>query len=452
MTYAMKKALNILTGLLVLVALGFQTSCSKDDEDTVEPNDYCYISGFTLGTLTRYVTSTDDDGTEITTTLTYAGSYYPVAIDHVAGTITSSVPLLVGTDLTIVPATINGGGYFTYRPVGSESEWTAFTSGNYVDFSTPLVFRATATDGKSYRDYVVTLIVRDNDPNAYTWEQMMPQDDATSLLEGRAERKAVAWGDGLAILSIDTNNDIHLTATPKTEAPTWADVLCTGASGAELSTMQVMSDKMWMSTTDGALLQSADGATWSTVVQTTSGTTVRLLGASKDFLYAAINGTSVCTSADGITWTETSMDSESNLFPTADCASLYYAQSNENKRMLLVGNNGENTTTWSRIEKDNEQWTLISATGDHDYILPWTDLEETSLVSYSDKIIAIGHTAETYITSDNGLTWKTYEELSLTNTALPESGEKLSATAAGEYIWVITGSSIWRARLNGFGE
>ena len=180
MTSSMKKALNILFALLALLLVWPLSSCKKDDEDTTKPNSLCYISSFTLGTLTYYRTSTNESGEEVTTTYTYAGSYYPMAIDQIArqqetepsvyaGTIYSTKPLLVGTDPTIVPVTLAGEGNFTYRPLNNEGAWITFTSGDNVDFSTPVVFRATATDGGSSRDYLVTISIRNNDPNGYNF-------------------------------------------------------------------------------------------------------------------------------------------------------------------------------------------------------------------------------------------------------------------------------------------
>lgn len=462
MTSSMKKALNILFALLALLLVWPLSSCKKDDEETTTPTSLCYISSFTLGTLTYYRTSTDESGEAVTTTYTYAGSYYPMAIDQIprqqemapslyAGTIYSTKPLLVGTDPTIVPVTIAGEGNFTYRPLNNEGAWITFTSGDNVDFSTPVVFRATATDGGSSRDYLVTITIRDNDPSGYTWEQMMPADGGTSLLAGRGERRATAWKNGFAIVSIDGSNAFHLTTATGTTAPTWSDTPCTGADGAEVSSLQKSQGKLWMHTTSGALLRSADGVAWETVTQTDASTTIQLLAASPNLLYATVNGV-MSSSEDGQAWTAVNLDDDESLFPFTNHAATYYTQSNGTARVILTGSCGETTATWYREEDEDEPWLLISRTGDNDYNLPWSSLKEGSLVDYCSRIIAIGKSATTYYSTDNGVTWKEYTELTLGSGQQAADGEHIAATVAGEYIWIITGPRIWRARLNSYGE
>ena len=463
MTSSMKKALHILFALLALLAVWPLTSCSKKEEDTVKPTSLCYISSFTLGTLTYYRTSTSETGEEVTTTYTYAGSYYPMAIDQIArqqeiapsliaGTIYSTKPLLLGTDPTIVPVTIAGEGNFSYRHLNDESTWISFTSGDNVDFSTPVVFRSTATDGGSCRDYLVTITIRDNDPNGYTWEQMMPAEGVESMLVGRGERRAVAWKDGFAIVSIDDNNALHLTTAAGTAAPTWADTPCTGADGAEVSSLQVSQSKLWMHTTNGTLLQSANGVAWETVAQTDASTTIQLLAASPSLLYATVNGVVSC-SKDGQTWTAVSLDADESLFPFTDHAATCYSQSNGTNRVILTGRCGETTTTWNREEDDDDDpWLLISRTGDNSYNLPWASLKEGCLVNYYGMIIAIGKSASTYRSTDNGITWKEYSELKLGSSQQAGTGDHIAATVAGEYIWIIAGLRVWRARLNSYGE
>ena len=459
----MKKALNILSVLLVLLALLPVISCSKDEEDTVEPTSFCYISTFTLGTLTYYNTSTDEKGEEVKIPITYAGSYYPMAIDQIArqhdiapallaGSISSTKPLLVGTDPTIVPVIIAGEGNFFYRPINEESTWIPFTSGNTVDFSTPLVFRAAATDGSGFRDYIVTINIRSNDPNGYSWEQMMPVDGGTSLLEGRGDRCAIAWKEGFAIVSLDNNNSLHFTTAASTTSPTWSDASCTGADGADVRSLQTYKDELWMNTTSGALLRSADGIAWETVAQSESGTTVHLLAASPNLLYADVNNV-VCGSEDGVTWKSLTLDADASLFPFTNHAAVSYEQSNGMPRVILAGSYGEETTTWNREEDDEDDpWVLISRTGDNAYSLPKATLQDASLVNYCGMIIAIGKTSSPYSTTDNGVTWKEYTELKLGDGQQAATDEHIAATVAGEYIWIITGSRIWRARLNSYGE
>lgn len=446
----MKKALYTLPLVLLAVALCLD-SCKKDDENTVEPTPYCYISSITLGTLTRYEASTDENGEATTTTVTYAGSYYPVAIDPISGNITNSTPLLLGTDRTIVPMTITGEGDFYTRPIDDEMAWTPFTAGNSIDFTTPVVIRAIATDGESYRDYTMTLNIRDNDPEGYTWEQMAPLSSDDSWLAGLQERRAITWQGGIALAAHHQDGKTYLATTTATATPAWTVVTATGADDADTRTLQGYNGQLWLSTPAGTLLQSADGQTWQAVAQTAA-TSVQLLAASSKALYAWINGAEVCASADGQTWTPVALEGTASLFPTEGYASLSYTQTDGTPRVIVAGQTGTTVALWNMIVAADEPWPLLTRTGDNSYILPWSTLQEVSLMSYSGKLIAIGRGTATFQSADNGLTWKEYTQLALPEGPAATASEHISACATGEYIWFFTGARLWRARLNSYGE
>ena len=440
---------GIMLFLCSFMALTF--SCSKD-EDYVEPTSDCYIRSMTLGTLTRYEYSVDENGESTSTTITYSGSYYPLQINQIEGTITNSIPLLLNTDRTIVPITLEGKGDFVYRPVNSEEAWVEFTSGNNIDFTTPVVFRANATDGESYRDYTVTLIIRDNDPDGYTWKQMMPVGDNASVLEGRRQRRAIAWNEGLAIVNADDAGALHVTITPTLEAQTWTDMLCTGAEGADIRTLQAFDNHMWMSTAEGALIKSDDGQTWNAVEQPANGT-VRLLAATDEALYACINSAAICYSGNGTEWKSLMLDDDIALFPVDTFSTAYYKSSTSSvPRLAAIGKAGEDVVVWNKLLDEDEPWTLLSRTGDNEYTLPWDSLQTVNMVAYSNRLIAIGNTADTYRSTDNGLTWHLYTQFTLDDEKTADDADLVSATTAGEYIWLFTGARIWRARLNSYGE
>ena len=457
----MKNYQNILVkGLLLCLLMTSFMACSKNDEETVEPNDYCYIDDITLGTLTRYEYSTNEAGETETTTITYSGAYYPVAIDQLTGTITNTTPLLQNTDRTIVPLTIEGEGNAYYRKQSEEDGWVEFTDGDEVDFTEPIVFRIIATDGGSSRDYTMTLTVRDNDPEAYTWEQMMPQESVANPMEGRAQRKAIARDGGITIVSTDDNGNIFLTTTASTQNPTWTDAACTGAEGADVTSLQTYDGKLWMSTTTGTLLQSEDGKAWSSVAQSLV-QSVKLLASSSAALYALTDNSDICSSTDGTTWNTINLDGEADLFPTDDFASVAYTKAKGSARVLLVGQTSSASAVWNMIVDDDEPWVYYAHPSG--YTLPWTSIQGKSLVSYYStkeqidgevfpRIIAIGRSSTTYYSTDQGYTWHEYTYLTLNDSQRPAENEYIAATAAGEYIWIFTGARIWRARVNNYGE
>lgn len=457
----MNKYQNILVkGLLLSLLITSFMACSKKDEETEEPNDYCYIDDITLGTLTRYEYSTNEASETETTTITYSGAYYPIAINQLTGTITNTTPLLQNTDRTIVPLTIEGEGNAYYRKQSEEDGWMEFTDGDVLDFTEPIVFRIVATNGGSSRDYTMSLTVRDNNPEDYTWEQMMPKEGVANPMEGRAQRKAVARHDGLAIVSTDANGNIFLTTAASTQNPTWTDAACTGASGADVTSLQSYNGKLWMSTTTGTLLQSEDGRAWSSVGQSQV-QSVKLLAASEKALYALVNGCDICSTTDGTTWDIINLDGEKSLFPTDDFASVAFTKAKGTSRVLLVGQASSASAVWNLIVDDDEPWAYYA--NPSGYALPWSSIQGKSLVSYSStmkqingeetpRIIAIGKSATTYYSTDQGYTWHEYTYLTLNDSQRPADNEYIAATAAGEYIWFFTGNRIWRARVNNYGE
>lgn len=457
----MKNYQNILVkGLFLCLLMTSFMACSKNEEETVEPNDYCYIDDITLGTLTRYEYSTNEASETETTTITYSGAYYPIAINQLTGTITNTTPLLQNTDRTIVPLTIEGEGNAYYRKQSEEDGWMEFTDGDVLDFTEPIVFRIIATDGKSSRDYTMTLTVRDNDPEAYTWEQMMPKEGVVNPMEGRAQRKAITRHDGITIVSTDASGNIFLTTTSSTQEPSWTDAACTGAEGADVTSLQSYDGELWMSTTTGTLLKSEDGRAWSSVAQSQA-QSVKLLAASSAALYALIDGSDICSSTDGTTWNIINLDGEKSLFPTDDFASLAYTKAKGSPRVLLVGQTSSTSAAWNMIVDDDEPWAYYA--NPSGYSLPWTDIKGQCLVGYYStedqidgeeypRIIAIGKTGTTYYSTDQGYTWHEYTYLTLNDSQRPADNEYIAATAAGEYIWFFTGNRIWRARVNNYGE
>lgn len=166
----MISAMNIhqrLQVVLLTTAL-LLTACHKNDDDTTYSDD-CYISGFTLGALRRAMTVTTSAGTDSTYYLAYSGTTYPMVIDQVNNRITNATPLLQNTQLDHVLVTLSFTGACVHAPANDTTTWVNYASTDTIDFTTPRIYRVFSTDGTSRRDYTVSLTVRTEDPEAYTW-------------------------------------------------------------------------------------------------------------------------------------------------------------------------------------------------------------------------------------------------------------------------------------------
>ena len=436
----MKRILySAITAALTILMAG----CTKEDSSVITPTSDCYISSVTLGTMYRNVTQ---GGSTYQTS--FSGSSYDISIDQINGIITNTKPLPARTDLTIVPLSLvaKGSVVFTPKPDNYPTEmpsgWYSYTSaGGTIDFRKPVIFRAYATNGFGHREYEMTLTVREYEEGTYTWEAL-----ETDVLQGRGERQALPWQDGLLLLSADGEGKLHKTTFID---EVWgSDVLCTDADGAQVKTLLSFSNKLWMSTAAGAVICSDDGETWEPVDQTVAGNEVTLMAATEKKLYARIHHADAspsdwtACSDDGETWTPLTLESEKtmDLFPT-DAAALSFKIASVPYVMVAGKTNDNKSVVWVRHENDNETWAKLEPENEAS-ALTWK--EGMTLLRYNYSIIALsGNQTTTYYSPDNGLTWGELKEL-----VLPVTDARFAATAQGGHIYIFAGEKVQRGNVN----
>lgn len=424
-------------------------SCTGSDNDDYTYSSDCYISSMTLGTMRRTVNTTTSDGKDTSYVVSVNGTYYPLKIDQRRQTITSATPLPMGTRISAVLVTVSFEGALVYAPEADTTAWTAYSSRDSLDFSSPLIFRVYAADGSGYRDYTATLTVLDSDPDAYTWTSMT---DAP-MLAGRSSTKMAMLNGKLIAMSLDAEGNAYM--AEKADDDTWTERPCTGISNAEPRTLQVFGNQLWASTTDGVLMHSADGIDWQKA-ENQPATAVTLMAASETALYAAATTgktsafSNLYASADGAAWTPVAVeDNNFELFPTQQTASVAYTQTNGHKRVLIAGLTADAalTTVWNLREQSGEPWVLFSQNGDSNYTL--NAEASMNIVAYNGLLFAIGTT--TYISYDNGITWHSGENINAP-AELQQSSEAIAATTDGNRIWVSAGSKVWKGMLNSLAD
>lgn len=407
-------------------------ACSTDSETSVSSD--CYISSFYLGTLTR--TTTDSEGT--TSEVSYNGAYYPMSINQITGEITNTIPLLTNTDLSSVTANISAVGEVVFTTQGGEP--TYYTTSTYIDFSNPVKFQVYATDGSGYREYTVTVRMRDKDAGSYDWETL-----DGSLLTGKQACCALPWNDGVLLMSADATNNVYTTQLTGT---TWGmDTPCTGSAGLLLEGLRIFDGKLWSNTATGVLLFSTDGVTWTSVAQDHAGDEVSLIAASNNVLYARLHNDGdditdrLASSDDGSHWTTETLDQSLSLFPTTSASVCYTL--NGTPYVLVAGKTADGlVTVWKKDEKNDKEWVLMSKTGAEEQLLPWED--KMSLVYYKENLLAMKSQQDTtFISYDNGLSWQKNSEL-----IMPVKGQPISATSQGDYLYLFAGDKAYRARIN----
>ena len=162
----------ILAMTIVLMA-----SCLKSDEDTVTLYNDAVITGFTLGTMNKYVNATKT---------TYTGSTYSFSINQNVATNTfkdvtcigrsiynnDSLPL--GTDLKHVVCTVTtlNNGLVIIEQLDKPGYYSYYSSSDSIDFTQPRKFRVFSSDGSVFNDYYVSVDAHQEDGNVFVWKLM----------------------------------------------------------------------------------------------------------------------------------------------------------------------------------------------------------------------------------------------------------------------------------------
>ena len=437
------KQLTYALAALFALASAF-VACKSDDK--VEYSSDCYIKSMVLGNLSRTIHTTTSAGVDTSYNVTVTGSAFPMSINHIEGTITNATPLPMGTNINAVTATVTSQGLVAYATDEGADTWTQLTTKDTLDFS--LHLRVVATDGQSYRDYVVTLNVRQNDPDKYTWTQ-------AATVEALGTRKAVKMlvaadntSESLQPLFLSTDADGRCFATSAVAASAaWADTPCEGLPAtADVGTAVVFGNSYWLTSTDGHLYTSADAVAWNEVLQA-EGTAPSLFAASTTALYATAataDGTAIVASTDGASWQQ--MPTEANIGGQVKAA-LAYAQANGNRRVLFASAADDASTLdiWNLLEGYEQTWIQFSDDELNTYRLPKS--EQLGIVAYNNRLFAFCDLA-ILVSDDNGINWKTDS-----NVSLPDGITAVrTAAARGEYIYLLEGNKLWQARLNSYGE
>ncbi len=456
----MKKPFFVFAALLLagLVLL----SCSSKSEEDVTYSDKCYISSFVLGQLTRTVHTKDISGNDSTYKLSFYGSSYKMLIDQRQQIITNRDSLPQYTNVSAVLATITGSGTITYATSSDATEWTKFSESDSIDFSRPLVFRVTAPDGENYRDYKLKVNVRQARPDDYTWSRMT---DVRST-NGTLDNCQLLFVDHkpLIFTSEGSTGKVYVTKGTASIPVEWTEQECTGLGTAPVvGSAQYFDGKFWMSC-DQSLYTSTDAVTWEQVIATDGTQIIRLVAASETALYASIAGTAgvaaMARSFDGLTWTPMSV--EGGGFTGQPYAALAYQQDNGNHRVVMVDNVTDGAaplSVWNLLENSNEGWVLFAQAGDNNYLLP--ACEHLDIFVYDKCLFAVGGKrlqsditnalSKAFVSFDNGITWLEDENF-VPPTQVQGTTGAVAAATEGEYIWIVAGSQVWRARLNSYGE
>ena len=455
---------------LSLSTMFLLTSCLNDSNDTSTYYGDTAITAFTLGTLNRYTHVKTSTGKDSTYKTTLTGSSYYFYIDQVNKTIYNPDSLPIWTDNSKVVCTITSknGGLIYSKSLKSDSIFY-HNSSDSVDFSQPRTFYVYATDGSGYRQYTIKVNVHQELSDTFVWHKI----STNSTIAAFTGMKALEL-NGKILLFGTNGSETAIYSTPESDGAEWTKINTSVALDADAYKNIIAHNGMLFAKSNGSILKSADGASWTTVSGTTDITS--LVASSTKNLFAIKNHNLVSSHDGGVNWTKESLDDDSTLLPSRDFT--YYTMSLPSNdsidRVMIVGNRSADdystdtaSVVWNKIEEYSNgseagTWTYFNVANDN-YSGYAPRLTNLTMVPYDDGVLAfggdgIGKSKATafnhfYQSRDNGITWKNNSVYHF-----PEgfSSSKTSFTAIKDSknnLWIICGESgqIWRGRLNRLG-
>ena len=195
-------------------------------------------------------------------------------------------------------------------------------------------------------------------------------------------------------------------------------------------------------------------AQWETIAATAG--MKQFIGYGTKEAYALSNKGFLMVSKDeGATWEQDHLDEDASLLPTANIAFVSYPfkYNIDTDYQLLAGTLDDNSkacTIWRKIaefgEKSEEsKWAYIPLETHNSYYLP--KMEHISLAYFHGNILAVGNDGNIYVSTDQGITWKTKKGYTLPDGF---SFNNVSMTTDDEgALWLIDNDKqeVWRGDL-----
>ncbi|MGI6242712.1 MAG: DUF6242 domain-containing protein [Prevotella sp.] len=394
---------KLLSFVIMVYAVCSLSSCLKGNDDEVIYYEDTAVTGFSLGTLKRHLTTTAKDGiTDSSYTINYNAGGYAFYIDQTQKLIYNPDSLPCGTDASKMIASItskNGGIIvLNYKNKDGNDSLAYYNSKDSLNFSTPTRLRVYNMTNSAYREYTVKVNVHQQMGDEMTWGS-----NSNDALAEVGMRKIIENNGQMFLFGISNGQTIGFRQNDK------AFVRLNDTFSADAyKSLTVMDGYLYM-LSNGNIIRSADGNTWNTM-GAANGIT-RLIGASNRNIYA-LTATGIVSSADnGATWSSNELDDQSTNLPTDNInfvciPSRTNAQTNS---LVLIGTRNGETRIWRKIEENaadsqNQPWAFYTKDAYNKHTLPaWDYLQ---VIAYDDALLALGRGQKAfYVSKDEGLTW-----------------------------------------------
>ena len=465
-TMSMKQIRTLCTLMTTILIMA---SCAKSENETTLYSDAA-ITAFSLGNLTKYTTTIDDEGDITVTKTTYKGNSYKFTIDQINREIYNNDSLPVGTDYEHILCSITtaNNGIALFKDLKEEDTYYYYTASDSIDFSSPRTVRIMSSDGQGYTDYTVKVNVHKEDGNQFVWNELKSSSEVERMKGMKAlyhNDKIYLFGDlddKTQIIRIkDDNNWERIGKTMNFSSNAWKNV----------TTML----GYFFLYDQNILYVSTDGDQWTPASYQAEQPIKQLIGASTFELYALSMENKIMVSKDaGETWAIDNNDKPSML-PSEDITMVNYPvyMAERCEQVIMIGNrpagtNDRYAAVWRKIVdfddfKEGGSWSYMDLGSMEDFLLP--RLTNYNLLCYEDGLLAFGKFPvfsieskpylKIYQSRDNGITWKIKDKIY----AFPEDmGNKETVTISSvvdndNNIWLFcTGTGeVWKGRLNSAG-
>ena len=460
----MKKYIFPLLAILTLPLT--MTSCFDDEEEVVYSED-CYIAAFSLGSMKRSLYTKGSDGLDSSYTTTFTGTYFPMTIDQRRLTIENLDSLPVRTRLAAVLTSCSFQGILVWRKANlteeADTSWHTYSSSDSLDLRDSLHLRVVSESGLSGRTYTLKVNVHQQNGDSTIWNNL----GEAEALKGLGERKALVWNGQVTVLGRQADGTMVIVQHPCATSGEWNSRTTTGAEQAVPASAQQLGEALYMTTADGQLITTTDGATWTpAAAPALAGLT--LVAASDDYLYAMADGK--LYRGKGDSWEEDPLDDGGENLPTNHLNSAFYTMRDGTKRIVLLGGregDEKKAVVWAKAwqtgKEADETWIYYTPNGADKYRCPL--LENLCVVPYDGGMQALGgrsydganEALDSILHSyDHGITWKTYTD----NDMEPDPDMQQAARQAqyitatvdeDSFLWVFTDERVWRGRINRLG-
>ena len=447
----MRNKIYTLVGLVLATLM--MTSCLKDDDNDDNGSSFrdTAITGFTLGQLKVKRDTLTKSGKDSTFYAKYEAKNLRFYIDQAQGLVYNVDSLPYGTDVAHVLATITTKNSGTVTILSQQGDkQTYFSPNDSIDFTSPRSFRVYSNARDTYRDYKISVNVHKQKGNVFSWVSMQGNSAFTAM-------KAVSTKDKIFVFGTDgTQTKGYVTA--QNDGNHWA-LLSQSFSAQAYQSVLVKENKLFI-LDSGRILSSTDGNAWTQVGTNTN--LKQLVAASSSELFALTTAGSLVRSQDnGATWNVETLDDNASLLPVSNInyALLINNDADDMSRVLLVGTaaSGNKTVTWTRLSYKNrptadDTWNYVENAATK-FLLP--AYRHLTVVNYDGAALAMGvdnsgKFGSMLLSRDTGIVWNSDKDFSYPLNVQPAN--TFTATVdADAYIWMISGSKVWRGRLNRVG-